>query len=166
MPDGLPLSDEARGEMFLDARGPGRALRLTWHPEAEIVVLSLWRDGTCAGTFRLSRSDVGDFVDALVDGLRAAPGVHLPVRDTGFHLASDAAEPATPPADWSSWGAAAASPAAARSVPASTRAGAPYGEQPAATLEPAVDSGAGQEPAGFLDWVFAPDREAPRASTR
>lgn len=58
------------GEVFLDARGQGRALRLTWHHEADVVVLSLWRDRTCAGTFRLSTADVDGFVDALVDGLR------------------------------------------------------------------------------------------------
>jgi len=61
------------GEVFLDARGQGRALRLTWHHEADVVVLSLWRDRFCAGTFRLSTADVNDFVDALVEGLRAEP---------------------------------------------------------------------------------------------
>jgi hypothetical protein len=61
------------GEVFLDARGHGRALRLTWHHEADVVVLSLWRDRVCAGTFRLSTTDVNDFVDALVEGLREAP---------------------------------------------------------------------------------------------
>ena len=35
--------------------GNGRALRLTWHHEADVVVLSLWRDDICAGTFRLDR---------------------------------------------------------------------------------------------------------------
>jgi hypothetical protein len=60
----------AQGEVFLDTRGGGRAMRLTWHHEADLVVLSLWRDGSCAGTFRLSRADVNEFVDALVDGLR------------------------------------------------------------------------------------------------
>ena len=39
----------AAGEVFLDARGGGRALRVSWHPEADMVVLSLWRDSTCAG---------------------------------------------------------------------------------------------------------------------
>lgn len=63
-----------RGEVFLDARGSSRALRLSWHPEADVVVLSLWRDGTCAGTFRMAQSDVADFVDALVDGLRDVRG--------------------------------------------------------------------------------------------
>lgn len=70
--------DNARGDVFLDARGNGRAMRLSWHPEADIVVLSLWREETCAGTFRMPHEDVGAFVDALIDGLRDAPGVHLP----------------------------------------------------------------------------------------
>lgn len=33
-------------------------------------MLSLWRNDVCVGTFRLTRTDVGEFVDALVDGLR------------------------------------------------------------------------------------------------
>jgi len=69
---------QVRGEVFLDARGRGRALRLSWHPEADVVVLSLWRDQVCAGTFRMPHADVAAFIDALVDGLRDAPGVHLP----------------------------------------------------------------------------------------
>jgi len=101
----------SRGEVFLDARGNGRALRLTWHHEADVVVLSLWRDAACAGTFRLATADVNAFVDALVDGLRdevdiaatgADPGAHppaprLPVAppDTG-ELTAPATEPPTP----------------------------------------------------------------------
>jgi hypothetical protein len=57
-------------EVFLDARGNGRALRLSWHHDDDVVVLSLWREGVCAGTFRLPKSQVNDFIDALVDGLR------------------------------------------------------------------------------------------------
>ncbi len=52
-------------------------MRLTWHHEADLVVLSMWRDGLCAGTFRLAKEDVNEFIDALVDGLRDAPGIHL-----------------------------------------------------------------------------------------
>lgn len=64
-----------QGEVFLDTRGNGRAMRLTWHHEADLVVLSMWRDGTCAGTFRLAKEDVNEFIDALIEGLRDAPGV-------------------------------------------------------------------------------------------
>ena len=60
------------GEVFLDTRGSGRALRVSWHsgPEAdsEMVVLSLWAGGTCTGTFRLAVEDVPALVDALRDG--------------------------------------------------------------------------------------------------
>jgi hypothetical protein len=57
------------GEVFLDARGSGRALRVTWHGEADLVVLSLWHGGTCTGTFRLPVSEVPDLIDVLRDGL-------------------------------------------------------------------------------------------------
>ena len=50
-------------------------MRLTWHHEVDLVVLSLWREDVCAGTFRLSADDVNTFIDALVDGMRDAPGV-------------------------------------------------------------------------------------------
>ncbi len=80
----LPVS----GEVFLDSRGEGRLLRVTWHPGEQargdgapddepsgdrplndVVVLSLWRGAVCTGTFRLERRDVPAFVDALVEGL-------------------------------------------------------------------------------------------------
>ena len=48
-----------------------------------MVVLSLWREGICAGTFRLSRDDVNEFIDALVDGLRDAPGVQFGAHTVG-----------------------------------------------------------------------------------
>lgn len=58
--------------MFLDARGDDRALRVTWHSEVGVVVLSLWRDTTCAGSFRLDVADVPVFIDLLRDGLDRA----------------------------------------------------------------------------------------------
>src|SRR4051794_5492231 len=42
----------ARGDVFLDDRGTSRALRLSWHHDGDVVVLSLWRGSVCAGTFR------------------------------------------------------------------------------------------------------------------
>jgi hypothetical protein len=57
------------GEVFIDARGSGRALRVTWHNEADLVVLSLWHGGTCTGTFRLPVAEVPDLIDVLRDGL-------------------------------------------------------------------------------------------------
>jgi hypothetical protein len=58
--------------MFLDERGT--ALRVTWHPERDLVVLSVWQGNRCVGTFRMPVQDVprlsgllaaalGDWVD-------------------------------------------------------------------------------------------------------
>lgn len=63
------LALPARGDVLFDARGDGRALRVSWHHENEVVVLSLWRRGTCAGTFRLATDDVPALVNALMIGL-------------------------------------------------------------------------------------------------
>ena len=52
-------------------------MRVTWHPEADVVVLSLWRDHVCTGTFRLEISDVSSFIDTLVDGLAGIPGASM-----------------------------------------------------------------------------------------
>jgi hypothetical protein len=64
----LPTS----GEAFLDARGCGRALRVSWHRlaagEDDVVVLSLWQGRTCTGTFRLRAAEVADLVRVLQDG--------------------------------------------------------------------------------------------------
>ena len=60
------------GSVFLDTRDHGRALRLSWHPEADVVVLSLWRDNVCAGTFRLAADEVPDLISFLRQGLDQA----------------------------------------------------------------------------------------------
>jgi hypothetical protein len=91
-------SSHPHGEVFLDTRGNGRALRLTWHHEADVVVLSLWRERLCAGTFRLAKTDVNEFVDALVDGLRESPAGQVvpgPPAQTGE---VDVTSPASAPA--------------------------------------------------------------------
>jgi hypothetical protein len=49
-----------------------RALRVTWHPEAEMVVLSLWRDNVCAGSFRIPAADVPALISTLAAGLTTA----------------------------------------------------------------------------------------------
>jgi hypothetical protein len=60
--------------VLVDARGSGRAMRVTWHHEAGdagLVVLSLWHDEVCVGSFRLEAADVPTLVTTLVDGLAA-----------------------------------------------------------------------------------------------
>lgn len=55
------------GSVLFDARGDERALRVSWHEEADVVVLSLWRDNVCTATFRLAGDQVPDLIDALSD---------------------------------------------------------------------------------------------------
>jgi hypothetical protein len=68
------------GSIFLDARGGDRALRASWHSEADLVVLSLWRDNLCVGSFRLDLDDVPDLVAMLRAGLDRAYR-HAPTRE-------------------------------------------------------------------------------------
>ncbi|MGH3665479.1 MAG: hypothetical protein ACRDU8_05230 [Egibacteraceae bacterium] len=66
MADASPLP---RRELFTDARGVG--LRVTWHAEREIVVLSLWHSDVCVGTFRLPLADTARLASFLVAHLGA-----------------------------------------------------------------------------------------------
>ena len=60
------------GGVLQDARGRGRALRVSWHPEDGLVVLSLWDGPRCTGTVRLPAADVPALIEALQIGLPAA----------------------------------------------------------------------------------------------
>ena len=66
---GEVLALPSSGEVLADVRGNGRWLRVTWHDEADVVVLSLWKHMSCVGTLRLEREQVPGLVDALVTGL-------------------------------------------------------------------------------------------------
>jgi len=73
------------GSIFLDARGGDRALRVSWHHESGLVVLSLWRENVCAGSFRLAVDEVPDLIDLLRAGLDRAYDVTLSQRRRGPH---------------------------------------------------------------------------------
>ncbi|HET7431177.1 MAG TPA: hypothetical protein VFJ89_06705 [Nocardioides sp.] len=62
----------ASGEIFLDARGDDRALRVTWHYDTDLVVLSLWRQNVCTGSFRLTLDEVPELIAMLRSGLDTA----------------------------------------------------------------------------------------------
>lgn len=70
MPAARPLP--RTGSVFFDTRGDDRALRVSWHREAGLVVLSLWRGNVCAGSFRLPVEDVPQLIEVLSD--RAVDG--------------------------------------------------------------------------------------------
>lgn len=57
------------GHWAWDARGEGRAARVSTHGEAGLVNLSLWRGDFCVGTVRLSPDEVSRLVSGLAEGL-------------------------------------------------------------------------------------------------
>lgn len=72
-----------RGEVVVDARGGARAMRVSWHPEQGVVVMSIWRGNTCVGTVQVESAGVPHLVDVLVRGLAAAPAPTPALEDAG-----------------------------------------------------------------------------------
>jgi hypothetical protein len=70
-----------RRDVFIDQRGAG--LRATWHPEQDVVVLSVWHDDRCVGTFRMPIQDVprlsGLLAATLGDWVTQVSGTPQPV---------------------------------------------------------------------------------------
>jgi hypothetical protein len=74
----------ASGDVFVDARDQGRAMRFSWHREGELAVVSIWRGDTCVASFQLDRDDVPRLVETLVRGLAEQPaGARHWVQHTG-----------------------------------------------------------------------------------
>ncbi len=46
------------GAWFADDRGIERRMKVSWHPERRVLVLSLWQEDTCTATFRLPVGDI------------------------------------------------------------------------------------------------------------
>ena len=63
-----------RGTVLVGRDVAGRALRVSSHPEAGRVVLSVWQDATCVATVRLAEDDVPELVRALTEALVAGRG--------------------------------------------------------------------------------------------
>ncbi len=61
------------GGVFVDARRAGRALRVSWHTDAGLVVLSLWDGARCTGTLQVPATDVPELIHSLALGLTPAP---------------------------------------------------------------------------------------------
>ena len=59
----------AHGTVFFDERDDGRSMRLSYHADSAVFVLSLWRFDVCLGTFRLAADDAPELVQQLVESL-------------------------------------------------------------------------------------------------
>ncbi len=62
------------GGVVLGRDRPGRALRVSAHPELGRVVLSLWDGARCIGTLRVAPEDVPDMVRTLTGAAVNAAG--------------------------------------------------------------------------------------------
>jgi len=62
----------ATGEVFLDARGSDRALRATWHFDADLLILSFWHGNVCTGSFRMPADQVPELIELLESGCKTA----------------------------------------------------------------------------------------------
>src|SRR5690242_4795244 len=71
----------------------GRELRISGHPDSDRVVLSIWQDGRCQATVRLSRADIPGVTKALVAGLVPVP---MPVPQPRENRPASAPRPAAP----------------------------------------------------------------------
>jgi hypothetical protein len=61
---------------FSDARSQFRRMGVSSHPEAGVVVLSLWTGDTCTATFRVPLADSARLISALADGLASSLPPH------------------------------------------------------------------------------------------
>jgi hypothetical protein len=63
----------SHGDVVVGRDRAGRVLRVSGHPEHDRVVLSIWQEGQCLATVRLTAGDVPDLVRALVAAAVQAP---------------------------------------------------------------------------------------------
>ncbi|MGP3956620.1 hypothetical protein ACTWPT_11520 [Nonomuraea sp. 3N208] len=85
------------GEVFFDARGQERCLRVTWHEGT--LVLSLWRGEMCTASFRMPMEDVGRLLDTLDGGYAEATGEQpaVPAHDPGTEVMPGTGQYQRPP---------------------------------------------------------------------
>jgi hypothetical protein len=58
-----------QGSTLLGRDTAGRRLRVSSHPDAGRVVLSIWQDDICRATLRLAEEDVPELVEMLSSSL-------------------------------------------------------------------------------------------------
>jgi hypothetical protein len=68
------------GDLFTDVRGGDRTMRVSYHEDRGVLVVSLWLGPVCRGSFRMAAGDVHRLVAALseietsIASAPAAPG--------------------------------------------------------------------------------------------
>jgi hypothetical protein len=62
-----------RRVLLSDARSNGKHLRVTWHRERGLFVVSIWNDDVCTGTVQVPVANAPELISLLVDGLAQQP---------------------------------------------------------------------------------------------
>jgi hypothetical protein len=75
----LPIP--AVGDVFQDVRGDDRTMRVSYHQDRGVIVVSLWAGPVCRGSFRLAADDAGRLAAFLADVVPPA-GAPEPQDDT------------------------------------------------------------------------------------
>jgi len=83
-----------QGAVFFDPRDEGRSLRVSFHDALGVFVLSLWKDNTCLGTFRLPADEaprlIHSMVSALIGGDVAMGNIEPPSGDRSSSVIPEA----------------------------------------------------------------------------
>ena len=58
-----------RRVLITDARSDGKHLRVTWHRDRGLFVVSIWHDDVCTGTVQVPIADAPQLIGLFVDGL-------------------------------------------------------------------------------------------------
>lgn len=87
-----------QGAVFFDPRDEGRFLRMSFHDDLEVFVLSLWREDTCLGSFRLAADEAPRLIHSMVaalvgDDAASAPGTPTS-HDRSVSVVSGGTQPA------------------------------------------------------------------------
>ena len=86
----------AFGDLFTDVRGGDRTMRVSYHEDRGVVVVSLWAGTLCRGSFRLAAGEVSELI-ALLSQIELSSGGSAaaveadPVPDTAPDLNPDTA---------------------------------------------------------------------------
>jgi hypothetical protein len=76
----LPLPAVPPGRWTWESdRGHRRAVRVSAHPEAGRVTVSLWRDDECVGSVHLTPGEAAALTGKIAEALAGLPGAAAPV---------------------------------------------------------------------------------------
>jgi hypothetical protein len=85
-----------RGDVFSDIRGDDRTMRVSYHHDRGVVVVSLWAGPVCRGSFRMAATEVDRLISTLGE-MRIAVDAAAPADEPPAGGQPGAATAATAP---------------------------------------------------------------------